>query len=65
MVILPDACGLSGLSGFRRNAEAIGEIAALNANYGTLCAPRQELWNNYKLALDQLTPLDKFEVSTV
>src|SRR5687768_6336161 len=61
MIILPDACGFRVLPVPARNAVADSRCADVKTDYGTLCAPRQVLWNNCKLVADPLTKLDKFE----
>jgi hypothetical protein len=47
MVILPDAFAWGFVA-------TLGRDAALDTNYETLCAPRQELWNDYKQSAEQL-----------
>jgi hypothetical protein len=51
MVILPDVRVLPVPA---RNAVAAGRWAAFETDYEMLCAPRQELWNDYKLATEAL-----------
>jgi hypothetical protein len=56
MVILPDAFAWSFVA-------TLGRDAALDANYETLCAPRQELWNDYKQSAEQLAEFNNLNKS--